>query len=90
MFQFSRAAQEALKEEKLSDLTMEILRSNSSFDIAEKLAQLLMENSKVNPIVITQEDMVVLNKIFRVKGFDTDGKRIGRGRPKKDNEDYND
>lgn len=88
MFQFSRTAQEALREQKLQDLTLEILKTNSSFDIAEKLSQMLLDSTSSTPIVVSKEEMERIIRLFRVKGYDSSGNKIYRGRPKRDLEGY--
>ena len=90
MFQFSRTAQEALREQKLQDLTLEILKTNSSFDIAEKLSQMLLDSTSSTPIVVSKEEMERIINLFRVRGYSQTGERIARGRKRLANEDYED
>lgn len=90
MFQFTRTAQEAIKEDKLQDLTQEILKSNTPWDIAERLAQMIMDSKSTLPIVVSIEEMQRIMNLFRVRGFDQHGNKIARGRKRLDSEDYND
>ena len=82
MFLYSRDAAAFAKDSKVEQLTMEIVRTNNVIDIAKALAErIINEKSAPNRIVVTPEEMELIQSIFRIKGYDADGNPMKKGRP---------
>ena len=85
MFLYSREAVQMAKDNDVDKLTMELLRSNNSIDIAKALAErIINERNSPNKIVVSQEEMDLIQSLFRVRGYAEDGTPINRGRKPKE------
>ena len=85
MFLYSREAAALAKEKEVHKLAQELLKSNNIFDIAQALAERIIdEKNAPNRIVVSQEEMDLIQSIFRVRGYAADGTEIKRGRPKQE------
>ena len=91
MFIYSRNAVELAKIEDKENLAMELLKTNTPYDLAIMLADKIIAERPQKKVVVSPEDFEAIKALFRVRGFADDGiTKIGRGRKKKPNEDYND
>ena len=85
MFLYSREAAQLAKDKEVQKLTMEIVKTNNVLDIAQALAERIIdEKNAPNRIVVSQEEMDLIQSIFRVRGYAADGTEIKRGRPKQE------
>lgn len=86
MLTYSREMVALAKEGNMEKLAMEIMRTNSVIDIAQALAERIIqekETPKSKRIVVTREEMDLIESLFRVRGLAADGQEIKRGRPSK-------
>lgn len=85
MFLYSREAVQMAKDNDVNKLTMELIKTNNAFDIAQALAErIINERNQPNKIVVSQEEMDLIQGLFRVRGFAEDGTKINRGRKPKE------
>ena len=62
-----------------------LIRNNSIFDIALELSERIIREKSATPaskIVVTEDEYRSIISLFRVKGFNEDGTKSNKGRPK--------
>lgn len=64
------------KEELIKDL----LRNNSVYELADRLADYLIAYEDVKPIVVTQEEYDRITSLFKIRGLRLDGTPENRGK----------
>ena len=85
MLLVSREATQIGKDGNVTKLAMELIKTNSAIDIAEALAErMIAERDTPKKIVVSREEMDLINSIFRVRGVTEDGTAEYRGRKRKD------
>lgn len=69
----------------VEELANYLMKNNSAWELAYSLADLMVqvESSTPKKIVVTAEEMNAITSLFRIRGFDEDGKPITTGRKKK-------
>lgn len=68
-------------------LVQELMRQNSVYTLAERLADYLLEYDEAKPIVVSQEEYDRITALFKIRGLRVDGSvenRGGKGRIKTD------
>ena len=69
----------------IQNLADYLIRNNSIFDLALELSERIIREKSATPvskIVVTEEEYRSIISLFRVKGFNEDGTKSLRGRPK--------
>lgn len=84
MFLYTKNAIALSKTNDVESLAMELLKSNTPYDIAMMLAEKICADKPQKRVVVSQEDMDTILSVFRVRGVDVDGKPIKRGRKRLD------
>lgn len=70
----------------VQELAEYLMKSNSAWEIAYSLAELMcnVEASQPKKIVVSQEELNTILSVFRVRGIAEDGTPIKSGRKRKD------
>lgn len=88
MLLIAKEYQKALKDgtQDVNELADYLMKNNSAWELAMSLAEAMctMESYTPKKIVVTQEELNTITSLFRVRGFDEDGKPITTGRKRKD------
>ena len=68
------------------DLVHYLMRNFNLYEITESLAECILEieTNEVKPIVVTEEEFNQITSLFRIRGFDVNGKPNPQGRKRKD------
>lgn len=84
MLLLSKENQKALKDGtvNITDLATELMKTNSAWELAVSLAELMATAESFTPtkITVSQEDYNQIMSIFRVRGVKDDGSAETRGR----------
>lgn len=68
------------------DLVHYLMRNFNLYEITESLAECILEieTNEVKPIVVTEEEFNQITSLFRIRGFDVNGKPNPQGRKRRD------
>ena len=88
MLLVAKEYQKAMKDgtQDVTELAEYLMKSQSVYELAMSLAELMIdvESSTPRKIVVTKEEMNAITSLFRIRGYDEDGKPITTGRKRKD------
>ena len=84
MFLLDKALCSAVKSGQIDrrELVQDLLRQNSVFDLAERLADYTITYDEPKPITVSQEEYDRITGLFKIRGYRVDGSVENRGKKK--------
>ncbi len=64
------------------ELVNDLLRQNNVMELADKLAEYLINYEDASPIVVSPQDFERITSLFRIRGMRSDGTFENRGKKK--------
>lgn len=82
MFLVDKALVSAVKSGQMTkrELVQDLLRQNTIMEMAERLADYIINEDESSPIVVSQEEFDRITSLFRIRGMRVDGTFENRGK----------
>ena len=82
MFLVDKALVSAVKSGQFTkrELVQDLLRQNTIMEMAERLADYIINEDESSPIVVSQQEFDKITSLFRIRGMRVDGTYENRGK----------